>query len=402
MATVYLDNAATTPLDPRGRARRCSPYLDTAFGNPSSLHRAGREARAAVDEAQAPGGRAARRRTRGDRLHRQRHRGRQPRPAWVPSKRTRERRHFVTSAIEHPAVLETLRYLESRGATVTHVSPGRGRDRRGRRRRGCPAPGHPAGLDHGGEQRGRHPAAGRGDRRPRARSAASCSTPTPCRRPARCRSTCVARRSTCCRSPRTSSTGRRASARSSCAPVCDSAPIVHGGGQERGLRSATENVAGIVGFGRAAAIARARDGRGGGAAGAAARPAAGGRRGARAERLPHRSPLPAAARPPVPGARRVRRARRSGCCWRSTRPGSPSRPGSACSASHAGEPSLRAAGDGPRSDPRPRLAAPHARPLQRRGRGGPLPVGALPELVPRLRPVMSRPLTNPDPEGEAA
>jgi cysteine desulfurase len=35
------------------------------------------------------------------------------------------------------------------------------------------------------------------------------------------------------------------------------APIVHGGGQERGLRSATENVAGIVGFGCAATIARA-------------------------------------------------------------------------------------------------------------------------------------------------
>ena len=33
-------------------------------------------------------------------------------------------------------------------------------------------------------------------------------------------------------------------------------PIVFGGGQERGLRSATENVAGIVGFGAAAAIAR--------------------------------------------------------------------------------------------------------------------------------------------------
>jgi cysteine desulfurase len=34
-------------------------------------------------------------------------------------------------------------------------------------------------------------------------------------------------------------------------------PIVFGGGQERGLRSATENVAGIVGFGAAAAIAKA-------------------------------------------------------------------------------------------------------------------------------------------------
>ncbi len=34
-------------------------------------------------------------------------------------------------------------------------------------------------------------------------------------------------------------------------------PIVYGGGQERGLRSATENVAGIVGLGRAAELARA-------------------------------------------------------------------------------------------------------------------------------------------------
>jgi cysteine desulfurase len=33
-------------------------------------------------------------------------------------------------------------------------------------------------------------------------------------------------------------------------------PLIHGGGQERGLRSATENVAGIVGFGRAAKIAQ--------------------------------------------------------------------------------------------------------------------------------------------------
>jgi cysteine desulfurase len=35
------------------------------------------------------------------------------------------------------------------------------------------------------------------------------------------------------------------------------APLIHGGGQERGVRSATENVAGICGLGRAAAIARA-------------------------------------------------------------------------------------------------------------------------------------------------
>ena len=35
------------------------------------------------------------------------------------------------------------------------------------------------------------------------------------------------------------------------------APIIHGGGQERGLRAATENVAGLAGFGAAAEIAMA-------------------------------------------------------------------------------------------------------------------------------------------------
>jgi cysteine desulfurase len=44
---VYLDHAATTPLDPRV-AEAMAPYLSASFGNPSSLHTAGRRGRAAV------------------------------------------------------------------------------------------------------------------------------------------------------------------------------------------------------------------------------------------------------------------------------------------------------------------------------------------------------------------
>ena len=65
---------------------------------------------------------------------------------------------------------------------------------------------------------------------------------------------------TCCRSRRTSSTARRASARSTsggAGPVADLPPLHHGGGHERGLRSGTLNVPGIVGCGAAAEIARA-------------------------------------------------------------------------------------------------------------------------------------------------
>jgi cysteine desulfurase len=47
---IYLDYNATTPLcDPAREAML--PYLDRYFGNPSSIHAAGREARAAIDDA---------------------------------------------------------------------------------------------------------------------------------------------------------------------------------------------------------------------------------------------------------------------------------------------------------------------------------------------------------------
>jgi cysteine desulfurase len=47
---VYLDHNATTPLDPRV-LEAMLPYLGTEFGNPSSVHRFGRAARAALDTA---------------------------------------------------------------------------------------------------------------------------------------------------------------------------------------------------------------------------------------------------------------------------------------------------------------------------------------------------------------
>jgi cysteine desulfurase len=52
MQPIYLDHAATSPL--RGEVREAMlPYLEERFGNPSSLHRWGREARAALEDARA-------------------------------------------------------------------------------------------------------------------------------------------------------------------------------------------------------------------------------------------------------------------------------------------------------------------------------------------------------------
>ncbi len=47
---VYLDHNATTPLDP-GAREAMLPFLDHVFGNPSSIHHFGQQARAALEEA---------------------------------------------------------------------------------------------------------------------------------------------------------------------------------------------------------------------------------------------------------------------------------------------------------------------------------------------------------------
>src|SRR5439155_8035350 len=47
---IYLDNSATTPVDPR-IVEAMLPYLSGKFGNASSIHFFGQEARAAIDKA---------------------------------------------------------------------------------------------------------------------------------------------------------------------------------------------------------------------------------------------------------------------------------------------------------------------------------------------------------------
>lgn len=121
---IYLDHAATTPLDPRV-AEAIRPYLEGRAGNPSSVYRTGREARRALDEArdtvarligaESPreiiftGG--------GSEADNLALKG----VAWASRDRGR---HIVTSAIEHHAVLYAARFLAAWGFEVTTVPPG--------------------------------------------------------------------------------------------------------------------------------------------------------------------------------------------------------------------------------------------------------------------------------------
>jgi len=119
---VYLDNAATTPID-SDVVEAMMPYLTEKFGNASSIHYFGQETRAAVDKARqqvaslincrptelvfTSGG------TEANNLAIRGLLEAQVKPN-IPS-------HIITSAIEHPSVSSVCEDLEKRGVRVTYL-----------------------------------------------------------------------------------------------------------------------------------------------------------------------------------------------------------------------------------------------------------------------------------------
>src|ERR1044071_8875343 len=120
MRPIYLDYNASTPIDP-GVAAAMRPFLDEAFGNPSSGHWASVPARNAVENARrqvadllscAPdeivftsgGSEANNLAIKGTFFALQ-----------------GQGTHIVTTQIEHPAVLGPCRFLERLGATVSYL-----------------------------------------------------------------------------------------------------------------------------------------------------------------------------------------------------------------------------------------------------------------------------------------
>jgi cysteine desulfurase len=109
---VYLDHAATTPLDPRV-AEAMQPYFAQDFGNPSSQHRWGQRAEAAVEDSREKVARALGCLTEevvftsggseSDNLA--------VRGAAFAARAERGADHLLVSPIEHPAVLATARAL---------------------------------------------------------------------------------------------------------------------------------------------------------------------------------------------------------------------------------------------------------------------------------------------------
>ena len=117
---IYLDYNATTPVAP-SVVEAMLPYLGEHFGNPSSSHAYGVQAHGAVELARAQvaeligcapdeivftgGGSEA------DNLA----------IKGLAALQPERRNHLITSTVEHPAVLETCRFLERRGFRVTYL-----------------------------------------------------------------------------------------------------------------------------------------------------------------------------------------------------------------------------------------------------------------------------------------
>ncbi|MDH3290515.1 MAG: aminotransferase class V-fold PLP-dependent enzyme [Gemmatimonadota bacterium] len=116
---IYLDNNATTGVADEVR-EAMAPYLDAAMGNPSSIHGTGREAREAIETARRRVARLINARPRrivftggGSEADNLALKG----VAFAAG----GGRHLITSAIEHPAVLESCRFLETVGFRVTYL-----------------------------------------------------------------------------------------------------------------------------------------------------------------------------------------------------------------------------------------------------------------------------------------
>ena len=118
---VYADNAATTKMS-KVAIDAMLPYFDNVYGNPSSLHSAGQEAKEALEAARATVAQCL---------------GCEPREVYFTSGGSeadnqailsavrfgarKGKKHIITTAFEHHAVLHTVQKLEKEGYEVTYL-----------------------------------------------------------------------------------------------------------------------------------------------------------------------------------------------------------------------------------------------------------------------------------------
>ena len=117
---VYMDHAGTTPMAPEV-LRAMTPYFTQFFGNPSSIHTVGQEARYALDDARERVARALNCRPREVVFTGGGTESDNAAIVGVATALQETGKHIVTSSVEHHAVLHTCQHLESLGFEVTYL-----------------------------------------------------------------------------------------------------------------------------------------------------------------------------------------------------------------------------------------------------------------------------------------
>ncbi|MEM4358917.1 MAG: cysteine desulfurase family protein [Candidatus Bilamarchaeaceae archaeon] len=118
---VYLDNAATTMVDPRV-LEEMLPYLSDRYGNPSSVHQLGRVAREAVETARERIAKSIKARadeivftSGGTEANNLALKG-------IAFANKERGNHIITTAVEHKCVLNSCKWLETQGFRITYLS----------------------------------------------------------------------------------------------------------------------------------------------------------------------------------------------------------------------------------------------------------------------------------------
>ena len=120
MKQIYLDNSATTPVDSRVTDVML-PFLKESFGNPSSVHSAGQRVRAIVEDARGQVASLIGAKTDeifftsgGTEADNWAIKG----TAWAKAEKGN---HIITSSIEHHAIIESCQYLSKHGYDITYL-----------------------------------------------------------------------------------------------------------------------------------------------------------------------------------------------------------------------------------------------------------------------------------------
>ena len=122
MKQIYLDNAATTPVDERV-VKAMLPYFTEKFGNASSQHLIGQEAKRALEESRAIIAKSIRAKHEeiiftgsGTESNNFVLKG------LFFANKNKGKNHIITTKIEHDCILNSCKWLETQGAKITYLN----------------------------------------------------------------------------------------------------------------------------------------------------------------------------------------------------------------------------------------------------------------------------------------